>query len=154
DLEKELELEKPITVEGAIKEYEKWRRDVRGLRESSTHTTMRHLRSLLDTHLQKGRVVQLSPVCCEAAYQELAKTTSADYHRNAAGEAKTWGKGCVKQGSLRRTRWEEVERVGRRRGGKPQPRVDEARKWLDTATTMAKAGDDGAVAAMMTLVLG
>lgn len=59
-----------------------------------------------------------------------------------------------------RRRWilrsplEEVEGVGRRRHGKPQLRVDEARKWKCKAMELAERGDTGPVAAMMALVMG
>jgi integrase len=49
---------------------------------------------------------------------------------------------------------EEVEGFGKRNRGKDQLRIDEARKWLVKAVELAEAGEDGAVAAMMTLLLG
>lgn len=45
-------------------------------------------------------------------------------------------------------------RAGKRRHGKPQLRIDEARKWMATATELAAAGEAGAVAAMLALLLG
>jgi integrase len=52
-----------------------------------------------------------------------------------------------------------VEGTGRRRHGKPQLRIDEARKWLALAVGLAYSAEsddqrEGAVKAIMTLVLG
>jgi len=47
-----------------------------------------------------------------------------------------------------------VEGVGKRKHGKPQLRIDEARRWLAKANELASGGDEGAVAAMVALLLG
>ena len=47
----------------------------------------------------------------------------------------------------------EVKGVGKRRRGKPQLTVDEARRWLAVGMEMA-AKEDGAVAALMALLMG
>jgi Phage integrase family len=49
---------------------------------------------------------------------------------------------------------EDVEGVGRRKHGKEQLRIDEARKWLAKARELADQEFDGAIAAMMTLLMG
>lgn len=49
---------------------------------------------------------------------------------------------------------EEVEGVGRRKHGKPQLRIDEARLWIAQALEHADRGEAGAVAALMTLLMG
>ena len=49
---------------------------------------------------------------------------------------------------------EGVEGVGKRKHGKMQLRVDEARRWMAKAAELADRGDAGAVAAMMALVMG
>lgn len=77
-----------------------------------------------------------------------------DFHRNALAEARTFLKWCVKKKWLPQNPLEGVEGVGRRRHGKEQLRIDEARKWLAKATELANQGHDGAVAAMMTLLMG
>ena len=60
----------------------------------------------------------------------------------------------MKKGWLTANPLEDVEGVGKRSHGKEQLRIDEARKWLAKAVELAEAGEDGAVAAMMTLLLG
>ena len=55
---------------------------------------------------------------------------------------------------LARNPLEEVEGVGKRKHGKSQLRVDEARRWLVTAVALADDGEAGAVAALLALVMG
>jgi len=48
----------------------------------------------------------------------------------------------------------DVEGVGKRRHGKAQLRIDEARRWMAKAIELADGGEGGAIAAMMALLLG
>lgn len=77
-----------------------------------------------------------------------------DYHRNTLAEARTFLKWCVKKGWTQVNALEKVEGVGRRKHGKPQLRIDEARRWIAKAIEHADRGQDGAVAALMTLLMG
>lgn len=95
----------------------------------------------------------------EALYTEPRKSTkrplSVDSHRNALAETKTFLDYCVKQGWIRRNPAKEIKGVGARSHGKPQlDRVKDVRKWYETATDLAEGGDEGAIAALMALVLG
>jgi hypothetical protein len=47
----------------------------------------------------------------------------------------------------------KVKGRGKRRHGKPQLRIDESRRWLRVALQLADEGEEGAVAAMMTLLM-
>lgn len=53
---------------------------------------------------------------------------------------------------LRASPLDGVEAKGRRRHGKPQLRIDEARRWMTKATELADSGEAGAVAAMALLL--
>lgn len=77
-----------------------------------------------------------------------------DTHRNTLALAKTFGQWCVKQGWLVTNVVADVEPQGRRRRGKEQLRIDEARKYLAVCEKAASGGDSGAVAAMTSLLLG
>ena len=55
---------------------------------------------------------------------------------------------------LARNPLDEVVGVGKRRHGKAQLRIDEARRWQAKALELADQGEAGAVAAMMSLVMG
>lgn len=153
EVEKELELEGPITVDEALEKYAQWL-DLRGRRAGSRATTCQRLLALHSSAPAERRLAGLNATVCADAYRAFVVSRAVDTHRNALGEAKTFGAWCVKQGWLRRNPWAEVEPVGKRKRGKLQLRVDEARKWLAKASELAEAGDDGAVAAMCCLVLG
>jgi integrase len=79
---------------------------------------------------------------------------SVDTHRTVLAAAKSFLKWCVGKKWLSSNPLDGVEGVGRRRHGKEQLRIDEARKWLAKATERANAGEEGAVAAMLALLLG
>jgi integrase len=63
-------------------------------------------------------------------------------------------KWCVKKGWVDANAFEKIEGVGRRRHGKAQLRIDEARAWMSRAVSYAEAGEPGAVMAMMALLMG
>ncbi len=79
---------------------------------------------------------------------------SVDTHRSMLAEGRMLAKFCVGKRWLRVSPLEGVEGKGKRRHGKPQLRIDEARRWMAKATELADAGEVGAVAAMMALLLG
>jgi integrase len=77
-----------------------------------------------------------------------------DSHRNILAEARTFLKWCTGKGYVRANPLEGVQGTGRRRHGKPQLRIDEARKWQGKALQLADEGEAGAVGALVTLVMG
>lgn len=110
----------------------------------------------LDMHIG-----ELQPSVCAAYYEDLCtrrskrgKPYSVDTQRNVLAEAKTFGRFCVKKGHLQKNPLEDIEPVGKRKHGKEQLRVDEGRRWLTRAMELAEAGEAGAVAAMMAMVMG
>ena len=105
----------------------------------------------------------LTPRACEGYYEELRtrntrtkKVFSVDSHRTILAAAKTFLRWC----SAKPRRWisrspvEEVQGVGKRKHGKPQLRIDEARRWVGKATELAGRGESGAVAALVSLLMG
>ena len=150
ELEEELTLEGPITVEAALVEYER-HLAAKGNKPGTIATTMRRLESMCSLRGER-RLSRLRDVSARGAYDSLAASgVAADTHRNILGEAKTFGKWAVKMGHLRRNPWAVVEPIGRRRKGKMQLRVDEARRFVAKCLEL---GDDGAVAALCCLLLG
>ncbi len=106
-------------------------------------------------------LADLTKDTCEAYYTALrarvsrtGKPFAVDSHRSMLAEARMMAKWCVKKGWLKVSPLEGVEGLGKRRHGKPQLRIDEARKWMAKATELADTGETGAVAAMMSLLLG
>jgi integrase len=80
---------------------------------------------------------------------------ATDTHRNTLAEAKSLLKWAVQvKRWLQRNPLEGIEGKGKRRHGKPQLRIDEARRWTARAVELADKGESGAVAAMMALLLG
>lgn len=104
----------------------------------------------------------LTPAKCAGYYDALrsrvtrtGKGYAVDSHRNMLAEAKSLLRWCVVVKKwLRRNPLEAVEGKGKRKHGKPQLRIDEARRWMAKAIEFADAGEAGAVAAMMALLLG
>lgn len=164
------ELHRPEkTIREALKDYEAYMREEKGNKANSIDQTQRKLVRFFD--VLDVELKSLSPERCEALYVALrtskckpqkpgtlpgpaAKTISVDYHRNALSEAKTFLRWCVKRKLLPTNPLEDVEGIGKRNHGKEQLRIDEARLWIASAVECAEKGEDGAVAAMMTLLLG
>jgi integrase len=109
------------------------------------------------------RLFELDVRKCEAYYlaartrvTKTGRALAVDSHRCILAAAKTFLKWCMG----RPRRWlennpaAEVEGVGRRRHGKPQLRIDEARRWTAKAIELADSGEQGAVAALVALLMG
>lgn len=106
---------------------------------------------------------------CAALYEELRTRPSkrtgappaADTHRNVLAQAKSFLVWCVKQGWLSENPLADVEGIGKRRPrgkslGKAgnELRVKQARAWYGKALELAGEGDQGAIAALVALLLG
>jgi integrase len=148
-----------ITVEEAMGKYESFLRDDKGNKPGSVSTTMHRLGRFFPE--KELALVSLSVPRCGGYYDDLrgtitrlGKAVSVDVHRNTLAEAKTFLRWCVKRKLILRNPLDGVEGVGKRRHGKPQLRIDEARRWMSVAAKLAEEGDVGAVAAMMALVMG
>jgi integrase len=150
------------TVQEALNAYERYLLDDKGNKPGSVEDTMYRVGTFFpDREMALG---DLSATTCEGYYQELRtlprtrtkKAFSVDSQRNILAEAKTFLRWC----SAKPRRWiarsplDEVQGVGRRKHGKAQLRIDEARKWTEEAVKLAGGGDAGAVAALMSLVMG
>lgn len=149
-----------VTVDQALEQYEIYQRHEKGNKMHSVFQTAIRLRrffvepNLLLSDLDEARVT---------GYYERFRTepgkhgkpVSVDYHRNTLVEARSFLKWCVvKKKWIPENPLDGVEGVGKRRHGKEQLRVDEARRWLAKAVKFADDGEAGAVAAMMTLLMG
>ncbi len=82
------------------------------------------------------------------------KQLSVDSHRNILAEAKSFLKWCAGKKWIVGNPLDEVEGVGKRKHGKEQLRIDEARRWQAKAIELADRGEAGAIAAMMCLLMG
>lgn len=136
-----------VTVSVALADYTAYLQR-KGNKPRSVYRTQWSIHKLLD---DDEPLATLSPRRLRKRYHEVAEAIAVDSHRNALAETKTFLRWCVAQRWLRASPAEDVEGVGRRTTGKQQLRHSEARAWFATALEL---GDDGAAAALMTLLLG
>jgi integrase len=116
--------------------------------------TARELRSYIDW---AARVTFMSAdeVMARTVDHALAQhfKRDVDSARNTLAEAKTFLAWALTKRWARTNALAGVKGVGKRRRGKPQLTVDEARKWTAVGMEMAET-EDGAVAALMALLMG
>ncbi len=148
-----------VTVGAAIAAYGHHLAE-KGNKPGPMADTLYRLRAFFTEHDE--RLSALTSVRCSAYYEALrtrvtrtGKPYAVDSHRNMLAEARSLLKWCVTARRwLPKNPLEGTEGKGKRRHGKPQLRIDEARKWMAKAVELADAGEAGAVAAMVALLLG
>lgn len=111
----------------------------------------------------------LSSKRCERLYEEMrtrptktGKPLSADSHRGMLAQVRTFLAWCIERGWIRGVNpAANVKGIGKRRPrgkslGKAgnELRVREARAWYEKALDLADGGDEGAIAALVALLLG
>src|SRR6266568_5400296 len=159
-LRRELGLLSGKMLDQALDDYEQYMQQEKGNEPKSATETMRRLRRFFpDQNLLLSEVDQGDAHGYYDAMRKWVKPNgqpiSVDYHRNTLAEARSFFKWClVKKKWREKNPFDGVEGVGKRKHGKEQLRIDEARKWLAKAIEFADAGDDGAIAAMVALLLG
>ncbi|MFA5061677.1 MAG: tyrosine-type recombinase/integrase [Patescibacteria group bacterium] len=83
-----------------------------------------------------------------------SRKLSVDSHRNMLAEAKSFTRWCTEDKRwLKANPLEAVKGKGKRKHGKLQLRIDETRKWVAKALELAGQGEEGAIAALLTLYL-
>lgn len=140
-----------LTVGQASEKYERYLLDVKQNKPGSVKTTLIRIGYFFSAHTP---LQSIKPATAKAAYARLCEKQSTDSHRNALAELKTFFRWCVREKLIKESPVEPLEGVGRRSHGKEQLTRDEARRWLDLALELAGNGDDGALAASMTLLMG
>ena len=155
-LQRKIDRESGISVGQALDLYERYLAE-KGNKPRSNDTTMHRLRSLLGS-VSKIAIVSLTAGAAGKLYDRLSTSDggpmSVDTKRNVLNQSKTFLKWCKVNGHARINALENVQGLGKRRRGKPQLTVDEARKFLAKAIELAQAGDDGATVAAMALLMG
>ena len=158
-LRRQLGRESGVSVGDALDAYEEHLAQ-KGNRPRTIVTTKYRLRRFFKSAVDIA-VVGLTPAAGQKLYDAFAQAPtqhgrpmSVDSCRNALAEAKTFLSWARSKGWARTNALDEVRGIGKRRRGKPQLTVDEARRWLKVATEMAGQGDEGAVGAMMALLMG
>jgi len=124
-----------------------------GSRETTRTTTAHRLRGFFGGVLDLT-LAEITEARAKALYKAAQQGRAVDTHQAMLRQAKTFLKWCVKERWLPASPFEYVEPVGRKAAGKPQLRIDEARRWVATAAELARAGDEGALAAILALLCG
>lgn len=147
-------------MDAALSLYEKSQQD-----KGSRPESMRHWRAAL-LQFFRGRLdrqlASLTPANCAAMYEHLrtqpsprtGKPLAVDSHRGYLSIAKAFLGFCVEMGYLRANPLAAVKGVGRRRKGKTQLRIDEARTLYSVALDRAAQNDEGAAAVLVGLLMG
>lgn len=156
----ELTAQQPVTVGTAIDRYQQHLID-KGNKPASYKITPLRLRRFFGPVLG-APLYTLTERRCQELYDKLReqkserteKPLAVDTHRAYLADARSFGRWAVKVKLFRQSPVAEIEGMGRRRRGKPQLRHDEAHVWLNHGEELAQQGETGAVAAMMTLLMG
>lgn len=148
-----------LTVIEAIALYEQHQRD-----KGSRPESLRHWRIALEQYFaghQDDTLASLTPSRCAGLYERLrtqrsartGKPLSVDSHRGYLSAAKAFLGFCVREGYLRAHPLAAVKGVGKRRKGKAQLRIDEARQLYGLCLNRAPA-DRGAVVVLVGMLMG
>ncbi len=149
--EKEIIERTARSVGEAIDEYELYLREDRENKRKSWKETIRRMhRFFFEVDLA---LPALDTKRCEAYYKRLTTQLATDSHRNILAEAKSFLRWCVEQKWIPANPAEAIKGKGRRKHGKEQLTVDEARLWLACAIKYAERGEEGAIAAMQSLLM-
>ena len=152
------------TVSEAVQAYLASLRE-RGLRASTVVRAESHLRRFFDLDEIEGDervkfaragglLEDLRSKQCGERYAALRVQVTVDTHRNALAAARAFGAWCVEEKWLRENPAASVKPIGQRNRGKPQLRIDEARKLVDLCLRKADLGHEGAIAVLTALFLG
>lgn len=143
------------TIASAVEAYlaaEERRMSEGEVRQSTIERVRYHLHSMLKLGTQGHHDIRrLTPQYAERLYDERAG--AVDTHRNGLSVARAFGVWIAKRGWVRENPFAAVKGKGRRKKGKPQLRIDEARKFIDTCVPRLSS-DDGAICALAYLLLG
>lgn len=159
------------TVGEAIDAYLTCLKDDKGNKADSLTVTAIRLRQFFGSHLDDALEV-LTPPTCRKLYAKLRETKrtksgpnktrvetdeflSVDTCNNTLLEGRSFAKWCLEEKKWLRNGnpLAGIKGKGKRKHGKPQLRFDDARTWTAKAMELAEKGDDGALAALMTLFM-
>lgn len=159
ELNRQFELEE-VTVTEAIKQYAAHLATDKERRKVSIDRAVYHLHAMMpdgDTVL-----ADIGPKQAAAMYEAMrtrksdrtGKVPAVDTQRNCLNECGTFARWAVKQNFIQTDPFVEVEGRGKRKRGKPQLRLDEARTLLNVCLAGAEAGDRGALVVALVLLTG
>lgn len=149
-LERRLIQQSGRTIRDALDLYREYLQR-KGNKPSSIKTTLTRL-----THFFPDVDLALPRLSARdgAKLYEARQAGAADTHRNELAEAKTFLTWCVRQDFLRANPLSNVTGIGKRKRGKDQLTVDEARQLVAMALDRARLGDQGALAVALLVYTG
>lgn len=128
-----------LTLNGALQTYLDYQK-VKGSKASTVETLGHRLRSFFPEESVKRTIGSFTPTWCQKLYTELTRRvtrlgrpTAADTHRSTLKEVKRFFDWLVKERYCEKNPAADIEETGRKRRGKPQLRVDEARALYQMA---------------------
>ena len=148
----------------ALEEYELHMRDDLKNKPGSVATTTARLGLFFQGF--DGSLEDLDEAECTRRYEALrfhrtprGTRIADDTQLNTLAQVRTFLGWCLKMKWLPANPAANVEGKGRHKHGKPQLRIDEAKRWLDEALRLASKAEiererEGALKAMMTLCMG
>jgi integrase len=155
------------SISSALEEYELYMRIDKGNKPQSIKDTMQRLRRFFEGAPELLR--SLSKMECERLYEKLRTTPfkkgkredaplvllAPGTHRQILLEARSFLKWCHEdQRWIKENPLVGVKGKGKRNRGKFQLTTDELRRWTDKALELACDGDDGALGALLALLMG
>jgi integrase len=150
------------TVQDAVEAYAE-HLESKGNGAASCEETPRRLRWLLADALD-GTLEALTPLKAKRLYEKVTtatypkggetRTYAVDTCKNTLAEVKTFSEWCMRKRWIKENPFAGIKDERQRHHGKVQLTRDEARAFNATALGLAAKGDDGAVAALMTLIMG
>lgn len=146
----------PRTISEALTEYLD-DKEAAGLKENSVRT----IRDKLLTFFPEGERLTISRERATEIYRAATtrlsryqRTVTAATHRAQLRCARAFYAWCIERGYLADNPFSRVKGTGRVNSGKVQLRLDEVRKLVEVLTSESEAGDQGAAALLLQLVLG
>ena len=162
ELEKQLMRPPTVRLDDALDEYAHFRVQTARCLERTSEEQMARLRQFLDSYVDQD-IAALTPRAAQQLYNKATERTSektgtivaAATHRFYLGLAKSFFNWAVTRNYVKESPFKPVTPVGKVRVGKPQLRIDEARRFAETALTLyTEQGDTLALASLMALLLG
>jgi integrase len=139
-----------LTVEDALKLYRE-SRIARGLAEFTTKYEFFRLRKFLPPDVA---LPNFTETLAQKTYDGYITSHAVATHRQALLDARLFFDFAIKSKWTSANPFAKIAGVGTRNRGKPQLRVDEARRWTEEALRRAGLGEPGAIAALCALWLG
>lgn len=138
------------TVSGAVDEYVHHLRAL-GRKAGTIDTIKYRLRGMLRTNEREASLRSLTPASAKALFARRALELAGETQHGELATASAFASWCVSSGWLKADPFASLTPTKPRRTGKPQLRIDEARRWLDAA--LAENSDES-LAAALTMLMG